>query len=195
MTTATSSLQIIKKSGGFYSWPLLAIRGMAALVYALVALADFKATIPLLVWFFAIYVLFDGAYALRVAVGQQIDGLWTRLAVIFKGLLGIAAGIIVIYWDLSAGSTLYILLTVFVWVALSGILEGVWVIRNIKNKELVLIIGSGAYLALAVALQFLFALAPQAGLSIYSWIIIGFSAAFGLGMLIMSWAMRKNQFG
>jgi len=80
-------------------------------------------------------------------------------------------------------------------VALSGILEGVWVIRNIKNKELVLIIGSGAYLALAVALQFLFALAPQAGSSIYSWIIIGFSAAFGLGMLIMSWAMRKNQFG
>ncbi|MBU2761562.1 hypothetical protein HAP95_15630 [Acidithiobacillus sp. RW2] len=113
----------------------MAIRGAAALVYALVALADFKATIPLLVWFFAIYVLFDGAYALRVAIGQQID------------------------------------------------------------KELVLIIGSGAYLALAVALQFLFALAPQAGSSIYNWIIIGFSAAFGLGMLIMSWAMRKNQFG
>lgn len=195
MTTAVSSREIIKKSGGFYSWPLLAIRGVAALVYALVSLADFSATIALLVWFFAIYVLFDGAYALSVAFSHQIDGLWTRLAVTFKGLLGIAAGAIVIYWDLNAGSTLSILLTVFVWVALSGILEGVWVIRNIKNKELVLIIGSGAYLALAVALQFLFALAPQAGSSIYSWIIIGFSAAFGLGMLIMSWAMRKNQFG
>ncbi len=195
MTTASSSMEIIKKSGGFYSWPLLAIRGVAALVFALAALADFSATILLLVWFFAIYVLFDGFYALSVALSRQIDGMWTRLAVTLKGLLGILAGIAVIYWNLSGGPTLYILLTVFVWVAISGVLEGVWVIRNVRNKELVLIIGSGAYLALAVALQFLFALAPQAGSSIYSWIIIGFSAAFGLGMLIMSWAMRKNQFG
>ena len=73
-------------------------------------------------------------------------------------------------------------------------MEGVWVIRNVKNKELVLIIGSGAYLALAVALQFMFALAPQqGGAAIYNWIIIGFSAAFGIGMLIMSWAMNKAQ--
>lgn len=195
MTTASSSVGIVKASGGFYSWPLLATRGIAALIFALAAFADFKETIPLLVWFFSIYVLFDGFYALSVAISKHTGVSWTRLAIIFKGLVGIIAAISVIYLSRTGGSTLYMLLTVFVWVAVAGILEGVWVIRNIKNKELVLIIGSGAYLALAVALQFLFALAPQAGSSIYNWIIIGFSAAFGFGMLIMSWAMRKNQFG
>lgn len=193
MSALSTSAGIAKMSGGFYSSPLLAFRGLAALIFVAAALIDFKATFTLLVWFFSIYVLFDGAYALRVASRSQGGGSWTRFAIAIKGLVGILAGVIAIYLFMANQAKALLLATVFIWVAVAGVMEGIWVIRNVKNKELVLIIGSGAYLALAISLQFMFALAPQAGTSIYNWIIIGFSAAFGIGMLIMSWAMSKAQ--
>ncbi len=192
-STTLQSPKIVRLSGGFYSWPLLAIRGLAALLFVVAALLAFQETFTLLIWFFAVYVLFDGAYALSVAVSHGSDSAMTRLAISIKGLVGIAAGIFVLYQFFTGGTELFTLLAVFIWVAVAGVLEGVWVIKNVKNKELLLIIGSSAYLALAVALQFLFALAPAAGSPLYSWVIIGFSAAFGLGMLLMSWAMRRNQ--
>ena len=191
MTTVTTASGISKMSGGFYSSPLLAFRGLAALLFVGAALIDFKATFTLLVWFFSVYVLFDGVYALRVAMRGSGGSSLTRFAIATKGLVGILAGVIAIYLFLANQSNALLLATVFVWVAIAGVMEGVWVIRNVKNKEIVLIIGSGAYLALAVALQFMFALAPKAGASVYNWIIIGFSAAFGIGMLIMSWAMSR----
>lgn len=181
-------------SGGFYSSKLLATRGIAALVFSIAALLDFSETFTLLSWFFAFYVLFDGGYAILVALNSQTGFTWTRSAILLKGLVGILAGFAVIYLFAKNDSKILLLATVFIWIAIAGIMEGVWVIRNVKNKELVLIIGSGAYLALAVALQFMFALAPQqGGAAIYNWIIIGFSVAFGIGMLIMSWAMNKAQ--
>jgi hypothetical protein len=114
------------------------------------------------------------------------------MAIALKGVIGILAGIVAISLFLRGGSMTTILLTVFIWVALAGVIEGVWVFKMVKNKELLLIVGSGAYLALAVALQFMFAVAPSEGTAVYNWIIIGFSAAFGLGMLIMSWLLRRS---
>ncbi|BBF65650.1 hypothetical protein F6A13_03980 [Acidithiobacillus sp. 'AMD consortium'] len=173
-----------------FSWPLLASRGVAALLFVIASLIAFGETITLLVWFFAIYVFFDSGYsAMRLA--QKGSGACPKVLIAIKAVIGIAAGIAVIV--LSQGvSMLPTLLTIFAWVAIVGVIEGIWVLRNVRNKEAVLIIGSTAYLALAVALQFIFALAPDAGPSVYNWIIIGFSAAFAAAMFGMVWAMRRN---
>ncbi|MCE5394344.1 MAG: hypothetical protein JJ693_07130 [Acidithiobacillus sp.] len=192
-STTLQSPKIVRRSGGFYSWPLLAIRGLAALLFAVAALLAFQETFTLLIWFFAVYVFYDGSYALLVALSHVSESAMTRMAITLKGLLGIVAGAFVLYQFFTSGAELLTLLAVFIWVAVAGVLEGVWVIKNVKNKELLLIIGSTAYLALAVALQFLFAVAPAAGAPVYKWVIIGFSAAFGLAMLLMSWAMRRKQ--
>lgn len=173
-----------------FSWPLLASRGVAALLFVIASLFAFGETMTLLVWFFAIYVFFDSGYsAMRLA--QKGSGACPKVLIAIKAVIGIAAGIAVIV--LSQGvSMLPTLLTIFAWVAIVGVIEGIWVLRNVRNKEAVLIIGSTAYLALAVALQFIFALAPDAGPSVYNWIIIGFSAAFAAAMFGMVWAMRRN---
>ncbi len=173
-----------------FSWPLLAIRGCAALLFVIVALLAFKSTMTLLVWFFAAYVFFDGGYS-AMRLTQKTSGACPRVLIAIKSVVGIAAGVAVIY--LAQGTSLLPpLLAIFCWVAIVGILEGIWVLRNVRNKEVVLIIGSTAYLALAIALQFIFALEPHAGSSVYNWIIIGFSAAFAAAMLGMSWAMRRH---
>ncbi|MBE7567589.1 hypothetical protein HF670_07230 [Acidithiobacillus thiooxidans] len=173
-----------------FSWPLLAARGVAALLFVIASLIAFGETMTLLVWFFAIYVFFDGGYsAMRLA--QKGSGACPKVLIAIKAVIGIAAGIAVII--LSQGASLLpTLLTIFAWVAIVGVIEGIWVLRNVRNKEAVMIIGSTAYLALAVALQFIFALAPDAGPSVYNWIIIGFSAAFAAAMFGMAWAMRRN---
>ncbi len=173
-----------------FSWPLLAARGLAALLFVIASLIAFGETMTLLVWFFAIYVFFDGGYsAMRLA--QKGSGACPKVLIAIKAVIGIAAGIAVIVLAQSA-SWLPTLLTIFAWVAIVGVVEGIWVLRNVRNKEAVMIIGSTAYLALAVALQFVFALAPDAGPSVYNWIIIGFSAAFAAAMFGMAWAMRRN---
>jgi hypothetical protein len=173
-----------------FSWPLLASRGVAALLFVIASLIAFGETITLLVWFFAIYVFFDSGYsAMRLA--QKGSGACPKVLIAIKAVIGIAAGIAVIVLSQGA-SMLPTLLTIFAWVAIVGVIEGIWVLRNVRNKEAVLIIGSTAYLALAVALQFIFALAPDAGPSVYNWIIIGFSAAFAAAMFGMVWAMRRN---
>ena len=173
-----------------FSWPLLASRGVAALLFVIASLIAFGETMTLLVWFFAIYVFFDSGYsAMRLA--QKGSGACPKVLIAIKAVIGIAAGIAVIVLSQGA-SMLPTLLTIFAWVAIVGVIEGIWVLRNVRNKEAVLIIGSTAYLALAVALQFIFALAPDAGPSVYNWIIIGFSAAFAAAMFGMVWAMRRN---
>ena len=173
-----------------FSWPLLASRGVAALLFVIASLIAFGETMTLLVWFFAIYVFFDGGYsAMRLA--QKGSGACPKVLIAIKAVIGIAAGIAAIVLSQSV-SMLPTLLTIFAWVAIVGVIEGIWVLRNVRNKEAVLIIGSTAYLALAVALQFIFALAPDAGPSVYNWIIIGFSAAFAAAMFGMVWAMRRN---
>jgi uncharacterized membrane protein HdeD (DUF308 family) len=173
-----------------FSWPLLAARGVAALLFVIASLIDFGETMTLLVWFFAIYVFFDGGYS-AIRLAQKGSGACPKVLIAIKAVIGIAAGIAVII--LSQGASLLpTLLTIFAWVAIVGVIEGIWVLRNVRNKEAVMIIGSTAYLALAIALQFIFALAPDAGPSVYNWIIIGFSAAFAAAMFGMAWAMRRN---
>ena len=173
-----------------FSWPLLAARGIAALLFVIASLIAFGETMTLLVWFFAIYVFFDGGYS-AIRLAQKGSGACPKVLIAIKAVIGIAAGIAVIV--LSQGASLLpTLLTIFAWVAVVGVIEGIWVLRNVRNKEAVMIIGSTAYLALAVALQFIFALAPDAGPSVYNWIIIGFSAAFAAAMFGMAWAMRRN---
>ena len=173
-----------------FSWPLLAARGVAALLFVIASLIAFGETMTLLVWFFAIYVFFDGGYS-AIRLAQKGSGACPKVLIAIKAVIGIAAGIAVIV--LSQGASLLpTLLTIFAWVAIVGVIEGIWVLRNVRNKEAVMIIGSTAYLALAVALQFIFALAPDAGPSVYNWIIIGFSAAFAAAMFGTAWAMRRN---
>jgi len=176
-----------------FSWPLLMVRGIAALLFVLSALLAFDKTMTLLVWFFAVYVFFDGAYSFVGLVSAQDGGALHRVLIGCKSIVGVAAGVAVILLAQRGHTLVPMLFTVFAWVAIVGVLEGVWVIRSVRNKEMVLIIGSSAYLALALALQFIFALAPNAGSAVYNWIIIGFSAAFAAAMFGMSWSLRLQQ--
>ncbi|MHB1737489.1 MAG: hypothetical protein ACYCQM_13155 [Acidithiobacillus sp.] len=46
-----------------FSWPLPSVRGGVALLFVLASLIAFDKTMMLLVWVFAIYMFFDGAYS------------------------------------------------------------------------------------------------------------------------------------
>ncbi|XTI73024.1 hypothetical protein ACQAYK_02630 [Acidithiobacillus sp. AC3] len=69
-----------------FSWQLLFARGVAALAFVIAALLDFGATMTLLIWFFAIYVFFDGGYsAIRCQGTLEMSGVGQDRDVRFPG--------------------------------------------------------------------------------------------------------------
>ncbi|MHB1268447.1 MAG: hypothetical protein ACYCY2_12750 [Acidithiobacillus ferriphilus] len=121
-----------------FSWPLLTVRGIATLLFLLASLIAFDKTMTLLVWFFAIHVFFDGAYSFIGLVSARVGSSLNRLLIGIGRMIGIAAGIAVILLAQGNHSLWHTLLTIFAWVALVGVVEGIWVIRGARNKEVVL---------------------------------------------------------
>ena len=112
-----------------FSWPLLTVRGIATLLFLLASLIAVDKTMTLLVWFFAIYVFFDGVYSFIGLVSAHRYRECDRCR---GGYCGHSP---------STGQPLLVLhtlLTIFAWVALVGVVEGIWVIRGVRIKEVVL---------------------------------------------------------
>jgi uncharacterized membrane protein HdeD (DUF308 family) len=78
------------------TWWMLAVRGVAAVIFGLLALIWPQITLLALVLVFGAYALVDGAFSLVAAArGRELAG-GSRGWLILEGLLGVAAGIVAI---------------------------------------------------------------------------------------------------
>jgi uncharacterized membrane protein HdeD (DUF308 family) len=83
------------------NWWTLALRGLAAVIFGILAYVWPDITFTVLVLFFGAYVLWDGIFGLIGAFRTQSDRRWP---LILEGLVGIAAGLFTFFWpgsDLS----------------------------------------------------------------------------------------------
>src|SRR4051812_48123172 len=99
-------------------WRLIALRGLAALVFGVLTLIWPGITLWTLVVLFGAYVLVDGVFELvdvaRGAPATRSHRAWH----IFDGLLGIAAGIVTFVWP--GITALALLFLIGVWAVVSG---------------------------------------------------------------------------
>jgi uncharacterized membrane protein HdeD (DUF308 family) len=167
------------------NWWLLLLRGIAGILFGVLAFIWPGITLLTLIIFYGAYALLDGIFAIAAAIrGGDMQSRWWLILI---GVLGIAAGLLTFLWP---GLTALVL-TSFIgaWSLIHGIFEIVGAVKIRKE------IDNEWWLILSGALSVLFGLAllimPGAGALALIWIIGIYSIIFG-GLLV-GFALRLKK--
>ncbi|WP_069805529.1 HdeD family acid-resistance protein [Thermogemmatispora onikobensis] len=169
-----------------HSWWILAIRGVAAILFGIAALLWPHLTLLVLIYLFGAYALVDGLVAVAVAFQERnVVGHWWILLI--EGLAGILAGLLAFFWP---GITALVLLgLVAAWAILTGVIEVAAALsfRRAFGLEWTLILAGAVSILLGIAL----ALSPAAGLLALVWLIGLYAIVFGVLQLIRAFQFRS----
>ena len=167
------------------NWWTFLVRGIAAVVFGVLAIALPLSTLVVLVAFFGAYALLDGVFALIGAVraaGQHERWGWLAL----EGVTGIvAAGVTFFYPAITALVLLYI---IAFWAILTGVLEIATAVRFGREiqGEWVLWLGGIVSILFGVVL----AIRPAAGALAVVWLIGTYAIVFGVLNAIVAFRLR-----
>ena len=166
-------------------WWIIALQGVAALLFGVVALLWPGITLLALVFLFAAYALVDGVLALVSGIRRGDGGRpdWWRVA---RGIVGIAAGIVAF---VMPGITAFVLLIVIAaWAIVSGAIELVaaYQLRNVIRGEWLLALDGVVAIIFGVVLIAF----PSAGALAVVWLIGAFAIVSGVILLALAMRLR-----
>jgi uncharacterized membrane protein HdeD (DUF308 family) len=168
-------------------WWLVLLRGIAAIVFGILALAWPGVTLVSLVLLWGAWALVDGVTAL-VAGWKARDGAKPMWQIVLVGLVGIAAGVLTF---LMPGVTaIALLIMIAVWAIVSGVFQIIAAIRlrrEIANEWMLILSG-----ALSVVFGALMIISPGAGALAVLWVIGSFAIAFGVLLVILAFRLKKH---
>lgn len=168
-------------------WWIIALQGVAAVVFGVLALVWPGITLLALVFLFAAYALVDGVLALirglRRGGGGRPD--WWRVA---HGAVGIAAGVIAFAVpDITAYA---LLLVIAAWAIVSGGIElmAAYQLRDVIRREWLLALDGVVAILFGVALIVF----PSAGALAVVWLIGAFAIVSGVILLMIAFRLRGS---
>ncbi|HTX59031.1 MAG TPA: HdeD family acid-resistance protein [Verrucomicrobiae bacterium] len=169
------------------NWWALLIRGIAAVIFGILAFAWPGATIFAIIIVFGAYAFVDGVFAIVAAMraAQAHERWWPFL---FEGIVGLAIAAITFFEPRVTAIALYI--TIAAWAFLTGIFElfaAVQLRKQISN-EIWLIVGGLCSIAFGVLMIW----HPMAGALAVIWIIGAYAIVFGVTMIMLSLRLRKH---
>jgi uncharacterized membrane protein HdeD (DUF308 family)/ferritin-like metal-binding protein YciE len=167
------------------NWWLVALRGVVAILFGLMAFFWPGATLFALVVLFGFYALADGLIAIAAGLSHKNDSprWWVFL---IEGLVGIAVGVSTLIWP--GVTTLVILAMIATWAILTGILEiaaAIRLRRAITNEWTLALSG-----ILSVVLGIIFILQPLAGTVVIVWTIGAYALLFGALWVLLGFRLR-----
>jgi uncharacterized membrane protein HdeD (DUF308 family) len=166
------------------NWWMLVLRGVAALLFGILAFTRPGITLGALVLLFGVYALVDGVLALIAVFARQAAA--PRWMLMLEGIVGLAAAAAAFFMPgLTAITLLYLIAC---WAMLTGILEIVAAIA--LRKQLT----GEFWLILSGIASFVFGLVlvarPGAGAIAVIWLIGGYAIVFGFFLLMLGLRMR-----
>jgi len=165
---------------------MLALRGVLAIVFGVVAIIWPAVTALALAVVFGIYAIVDGA-GLLIAAFRRPGGSGQRTIRGIAGVLGIALGIAALIWP---GITAMILaLVIGVWALVTGAVH-VWLATQLPGQWLLGLVG-----ALSVIAGLLILLRPAAGAVAVAWVIGAYAIVAGILMLAATWQVSHSGTG
>jgi uncharacterized membrane protein HdeD (DUF308 family) len=167
-------------------WWLLALRGLAAVLFGVLAFIWPGITLLTLVYLFGFYALINGVLAF-VHAYYAPKGFPKFGGLIFEGLFSIGAGVIAF---ITPGITaLALVLLIAAWAIVTGIVEIVAAVRlrKVITHEWLLILAGIASLAFGVLLV----ISPAPGAVALVWWIGAFALAFGVLLISLAFRMRN----
>ncbi|MBV9785248.1 MAG: HdeD family acid-resistance protein [Acidisphaera sp.] len=169
-----------------YNWWAVALRGVFAILFGLVALFLPGVTIASLVLLFAVYMLVDGLFAIvsaaRAAAHHQRWGL-----LILEGVVDIIAGAVAF---VLPAVTVFVFVTLLgAWAVVSGIAMTIAAFRLHLTHGRWLLLLCGLISVVWGLLLFMF---PVAGAVVLTWWLGGYAFAFGIVLLVLSFRLRSR---
>src|SRR5437763_9576618 len=161
------------------NWWLLALRGLAAVVFGLLAFVWPGATLITLVWLFGAFALVNGILSLVLAA-KTPKGYPKVGSLILGGLLGILAGLLA--FVMPGITALGLLILIAAWAIATGVMELVAAVRLrkiINNEWLLVLVGIAT-----VVFGFLLLLQPAAGALALIWWIGAWAIVSGVLFMI-----------
>ncbi len=168
------------------NWGLWLLRGLAAVVFGILAFVWPGITVAVLVLFFGAYVLVDGFLAVIAAIAHRHDehNWWLWL---LEGLAGIVIGILTfVYPGVTALALLYLIVA---WALVTGVLEIVAAVRLrrvIRNEWWMVLAGLAS-----IAFGILALLFPAAGVLSIVWLIAAYAVVFGVALIAFAFRLRS----
>jgi uncharacterized membrane protein HdeD (DUF308 family) len=169
------------------NWWALLIRGIAAVIFGLLAFFWPGATGLALIFLFGAYAFVDGIFALVSAVrAARAHERW--LAFLAEGIVGLVIAAIVVFYPGLAGLSIYF--AIAVWAILTGILELVaaFQLRAMLPNEWMLILGG----ILSIVFGVLLFIYPMIGILTVIYLIGFYAILFGVIMIAFSFRLRSH---
>jgi uncharacterized membrane protein HdeD (DUF308 family) len=169
------------------NWWLLLIRGIASIVFGVLAFAWPGLTLVTLVLFYGAFALVDGVIALVAAFKGSAKPVPTWWLVVV-GILGIGAGLAT--FMMPGITAIILILFIGAWALVHGIFEiiGAIQLRKEIDNEWMLILGG----LLSVAFGVLVLIAPGAGALGLIWVVAGYSIVFGILFVALALRLRSH---
>jgi uncharacterized membrane protein HdeD (DUF308 family) len=166
------------------NWWAIALRGVFAILFGLIALFMPGVTLTALVLLFAAYMLVDGIFDIVAAVRAAAQGeRWSWL--IFEGVVDLIAGAVAVIWPLI--TILAFVLLLAAWAIVSG---GLLVAAAIRLQ-----VSHGRWLmtlagVVSVVWGILLAIWPVVGAVVLTWWMGGYAFVFGVVLLFLAFRLR-----
>lgn len=168
------------------NWGWVMLRGVAALIFGLLALFNPAITLAALVILFGAYALVDGIFTIVSAIANRHgEPQWVSL--LFWGIVSLAVGVVT--FALPAITALTLLYLIAAWAIITGVLEIVTAIRlrEVIRREWLLILAG----VLSVLFGVLLIVAPGAGaLAVVLW-IGAYAVVFGIVLIVLAFRLRQ----
>jgi uncharacterized membrane protein HdeD (DUF308 family) len=169
------------------NWWAVALRGVFAILFGLVALFLTGPTILSLVLFFSAYMLVDGVFGIIAAVRAARQGEQWGLLVL-EGILNIAVGVIAL---LMPGLTVIaFVLLLAAWSLVSGGLMVGAAFRLSKDYGRWWLAIAGV---VSIVFGVLLAIAPVIGAVVLTWWLGAYALAFGVALLVLAFQLRARK--
>jgi uncharacterized membrane protein HdeD (DUF308 family) len=169
-------------------WWLMLLRGIAGIVFGILAFTWPGLTLLTLVILYGAYALVDGIFALVAAFSGSAKPVPTWWLIVV-GIAGIAAGIVTFMWP--GITALILVMFIGAWSVVHGIFEIIGAIqlrKEIDNEWLLILAG-----ALSVLFGLLVLAMPGTGALALIWVIGAYSIMFGVLLVILSFRLKKHQ--
>jgi uncharacterized membrane protein HdeD (DUF308 family) len=169
-------------------WWVVGLRGLAAIVFGILAIALPGVTLAVLILLFGAYALIDGILDIFHAFR---GGASHRILLLVEGIVGVLAGLAAFFWP---GLTALVLLYIIAfWAIVTGVLEIIEAIRlrRVISNEWALIIGG----ILSVLFGILLVAMPGTGALALVLIIGVYAIIFGIALLGLAWRLRAHSHG
>lgn len=167
------------------NWWLIALRGLFAIIFGILAFVWPGPTIAALIILFGAYVLVDGIFSViaGIAAYGERERWW---AVLLEGLASIAIGLITFFWPNV--TALVLLYFIAVWAIVTGVLEIAAAIqlRRVITGEWLMILTGIASMVFGILLVIF----PGAGALAMLWVIASYAIIFGVLLIILAFRLR-----